>query len=142
MLLRAEALNQKGLYGQALAILNTVRTRVGYNVTRQVSDYDAATIKEDIEKDLLRERQLEFLGEGKRWFDLTRIGKIYDYTNDGYKYLQEELNPILVTRANSIPFQNTSSFPTAMNRVLYPIASDVINSNPLLKGDQNIPYSE
>ena len=77
------------------------------------------------------------MGEGKRWFDLCRIDKIYDYTNAGYAYLRETLNPILATRSGSILYENEN-----MGRILYPINAAMFNANPKLRGDQNQPYDE
>lgn len=135
MLLRAEALNQKGSYQQALDIVNTVRSRVGYKTAALLSDY-SGDITKGIERTILTERQYEFLGEGKRWFDLCRIGKMYDFTN-GYEYLREVMNPILSSRTGSVKYEGAN-----LGRVLYPINSDAFNANPKLLGDQNAPYDE
>jgi starch-binding outer membrane protein, SusD/RagB family len=136
MLLRAEALTHKGRYQEALDIVNKVRSRVGYNIQAKLSDYTGDIMK-GIERTVLKERQLELLGEGKRWFDLIRIGKIYDYSNNGYEYLREIMNPILSSRTGGIPFEGK-----AMGRILFPINSDVFNANQNLVGDQNPPYDE
>ena len=135
-LLRAEALNQKGQYQPALDIVNKVRSRVGYTVQAKLTDY-TGDIKKGIELTILKERQLELLGEGKRWFDLMRIDKIYDYTNAGYKYLRDIMNPILATRTGAIQFDGVN-----MGRILFPINSNIFNTNPKLVGDQNPPYDE
>lgn len=136
MLLRAEALNKKGQYQQALNIVNTVRNRVGYMQNALLTDYSGDIMK-GIERTILKERQYELMGEGKRWFDLCRIDKIYDYTNAGYAYLRETLNPILATRSGSILYENEN-----MGRILYPINAAMFNANPKLRGDQNQPYDE
>lgn len=136
MLLRAEALTHKGRYQEALDIVNTVRNRVGYTIKAQLSDYTGDIMK-GVERTVLKERQLELIGEGKRWFDLTRIGKIYDYTDNGYEYLREVMNPLLASRTGGILFEGKQ-----MGRVLFPINSDVFNANPKLVGDQNPPYDE
>ncbi|ULT46650.1 RagB/SusD family nutrient uptake outer membrane protein [Niabella defluvii] len=96
MLLRAEALAHTGKYQEALDIVNNIRKRVGYTVTAKLSDY-TDDLTAGIENTILNERQLELLGEGKRWFDLCRIGKIYDYSDNGYGYLKTIMNPILST---------------------------------------------
>ncbi|HET9431126.1 MAG TPA: RagB/SusD family nutrient uptake outer membrane protein, partial [Chitinophagaceae bacterium] len=136
MLLRAEALTHKARYQEALDIVNSVRSRVGYTIEAQLSDY-TGDIMTGIERTILKERQFELLGEGKRWFDLCRIGKTYDYTNSGYEYLREILNPILATRTGSILYENEN-----MGRILYPINSDMFDANSKLVGDQNPPYDE
>jgi hypothetical protein len=136
MLLRAEALNQKGQRQQALDIVNKVRSRVGYNVQAKLTDY-TGDITRGIQLTILKERQIELIGEGKRWFDMTRIDKIYDYTNAGYQYLRDIMNPILANRTGAILFENEN-----MGRVLYPINSDMFDANSKLRGDQNPPYDE
>jgi hypothetical protein len=136
MLLRAEALNQKRQYQPALDIVNKVRSRVGYTVQALLTDY-TGDIKRGIMLTILRERQLELIGEGKRWFDLCRIDNIYDYTNAGYQYLRETMNPILATRTGAIQYLDQN-----MGRILFPINSNMFNSNNLLRGDQNPPYDE
>jgi hypothetical protein len=136
MLLRSEALNQKGRYQEALDIVNKVRSRVGYTVQAKLSDY-TGDIKKSIERTILEERQLELLGEGKRWFDLMRIGKIYDFSDNGYEYLREQMNPLLTSRPGGIQLKGQQ-----MGRILFPINSDVINANPKLNGDQNPPYDQ
>ena len=136
MLLRAEALTHKGMYQEALDIVNKVRSRVGYPVEANLSDY-SGDITTGIERTVLKERQLELLGEGKRWFDMCRIGKIYDYTDAGYQYLRGILNPILATREGAIQYEGANTA-----RILYPINSDIFNANSKLVGDQNPPYDE
>jgi hypothetical protein len=91
-----------------------------------------------IQRTVLQERQLELLGEGKRWFDLCRIGKIYDYSLNGYDYLREVMNPLLASRAGATLFNTDVN----MGRILFPIPQFIINANPLLRGKQNPPYSE
>ena len=90
-----------------------------------------------IQLTILKERQLEFLGEGKRWFDMIRIDKIYDYTNSGYQYLREIMNPMLTNRTGAILYEDEN-----MGRILYPINSAMFDANSKLRGDQNPPYDE
>jgi hypothetical protein len=136
MLLRAEALNKLGQHQAALDIVNTVRNRVGYTVNALLADYPADPT-DGIELTILTERQLELVGEGKRWFDMCRIGKIYDYSDNGYGYLRGILNPILATRTGAIQYSGAN-----MGRILYPINSDMFDANTKLVGDQNPPYDE
>ncbi len=136
MLLRAEALAHKGMYQEALDIVNKVRSRVGYNVQANLSDY-SGDITKGIERTILKERQYELIGEGKRWFDLSRIDKTYDYTDAGYEYLRETMNPLIAARTGGIVYAGEQ-----MGRILYPINSDMFNANLKLVGDQNPPYDE
>ncbi len=140
MLLRAEALARTFNFSGALSILNSIRSRVGYNVPALLSDYSGTNeqIAKAIQRTILEERQLELIGEGRRWFDLCRIDNIYDYTTSGYEYLRTVMNPILATRGGAVQFDSNLN----MGRILYPINSSVINANPLLRGNQNPPYSE
>ncbi|MGX5821001.1 RagB/SusD family nutrient uptake outer membrane protein [Chitinophaga lutea] len=140
-LLRAEALTHVGRHLEALDIVNKVRSRVGYTVQAKLADY-TGDITKGIERTILQERQFELMGEGKRWFDLCRIGKTYDFSNNGYEYLREMMNPILAGRNGAPLFENGANTPNGMGRILYPINSDVFNANPLLRGHQNQPYDE
>jgi hypothetical protein len=136
MLLRAEALAHTGKHQEALDIVNKVRSRVGYNVQASLADY-SGDITKGIERTILKERQLELIGEGKRWFDLMRIDKIYDYSNTGYAYLRETMNPIIAARTGGILYDGDQ-----MGRILFPINSAMFNANSKLLGDQNPPYDE
>jgi hypothetical protein len=140
MLLRAEALARTFNFSGALSILNTIRSRVGYNVPALLSDYSGSNedIAKAIQRTILEERQLELIGEGKRWFDLCRIDDTYNFTTSGYEYLRIVMNPVLAARGGAVQFDSDLN----MGRILYPINSANINANPLLKGNQNPPYSE
>ncbi|RPE08787.1 RagB/SusD family nutrient uptake outer membrane protein [Chitinophaga lutea] len=143
MLLRAEALAHKSRFTEALDIVNKVRERVGYKVKATEADVPAGMDKiKGIERIILKERQFELLGEGKRWFDLCRIDKMYDFTNTGYEYLREMMNPVLATREGATLFDNNANTPNAMGRILFPINSNAFNANRKLVGDQNPPYDE
>ncbi|WP_119080596.1 RagB/SusD family nutrient uptake outer membrane protein [Chitinophaga alhagiae] len=143
MLLRAEALTHKGRFPEALEILNKVRERVGYMDKAEEADVPPGEDKTKyIERLILKERQFELIGEGKRWFDLCRIDKMYDFTNTGYAYLREMMNPLLAAREGATQFDNNAATPNAMGRILYPINSDAFNANRKLVGDQNPPYDE
>jgi tetratricopeptide (TPR) repeat protein len=74
LLMKAEALSQLGRYTEALDIINTVRDRVGLN---PVSPADSPTAYEDV---ILDERARELAFEGKRWFDVLRMGRRNDFS--------------------------------------------------------------
>jgi len=116
LLLLANAENQLGNTDRALELVNEVRTaRLLPNVT--VAEF-GATIDER-ENYILDERQLELLGEGKRWWDLRRTNKVF-----------ELLNPRLDTIPNTAPITEES--------ILFPIFIDHLIENPLL--EQNPGY--
>ena len=127
LLLKAEALNQLGKATEALQIVNQIRNRVGYlaDATTEVNITD----KKAVESVILLERQLEFMAEGKRWFDLVRTGRVV-----------EVMDPILKARQ-----EDAGVVPTGFGdegRILCPIYYREFESNPALKGHQNPPYTE
>jgi hypothetical protein len=105
LLLRAEAFNRLGRIDSSLAYLKKVRVRAGLVNTkvkineyvagngidqnRMVTDYVADGpngMSNQLEMDILKERSIELLGEGKRWFDLMRTGRAMAIMNDYYDY--------------------------------------------------------
>lgn len=75
ILLYAEALNKTGNKAEALRCLNLIRTRAYYPTPLLITDPLVATT-DAMENTILNERRYELFGEGKRWFDLLRTGKV------------------------------------------------------------------
>jgi len=73
LLMKAEALSQIGRYSEALEIINQIRTRADVLL---LDLPDSPVAYEDA---ILEERALEFAFEGKRWFDLLRMGRRNNY---------------------------------------------------------------
>lgn len=73
LLMKAEALSQQGNYVEAYNILSDIRDRAGVGA---ISIANTATAYEDA---ILNERALELTYEGKRWFDLLRMGRRNNY---------------------------------------------------------------
>jgi hypothetical protein len=73
LLMKAEALSQLERYNEALNILNLIRERA--NVVL-LSLPNSRTAFEDA---ILEERALEMAYEGKRWFDILRMGRRNNY---------------------------------------------------------------
>jgi hypothetical protein len=156
MTLRAEALAMTGKYDEALEILQKVRSRVGYtpeetdDPTNFMAYYDGFANKgEKLQEVIVDERQLEFLAEGKRWFDLCRIGrtvftkpyydesgaKPYKIPDTGYyEYLKSKMNN---STSEFVNFEGDN-----MGRIFFPIVSGAFTANSQLRGDQNPPYDE
>lgn len=128
LLLRAEALNQTGHPAEALEIVNDIRSRVGY-LADAADEVTNLNDKDEIEDIILLERQLEFLAEGKRWFDLVRTGKVI-----------EVMDPVLRARQEAAQVEITGF--GHEGRILFPIYYREFESNPSLKGHQNPPYTE
>jgi starch-binding outer membrane protein, SusD/RagB family len=73
LLMKAEALSQVGRYNEASEYLNLIRERAG--LSRKTPQSSASAYEDAI----LEERALEFAFEGKRWFDLVRMGRRNDF---------------------------------------------------------------
>lgn len=69
LLMKAEALSQVSRYTEALNIINEIRVRAGVPM---LSLQNSPIAYEDA---ILDERALELAFEGKRWFDLVRMGR-------------------------------------------------------------------
>jgi hypothetical protein len=72
--MKAEALSQLERFSEALEIINRIRTRAGVPV---LALPNSAVAFEDA---ILEERALELSFEGKRWFDLLRMGRRNDFS--------------------------------------------------------------
>lgn len=75
LLMKAEALSQLGRYGEAYNILNDIRNKRGISSTPVPASSPAA-----YEDFILEERCKELAFEGKRWFDLMRMGRRNNYS--------------------------------------------------------------
>ena len=73
LLMKAEALSQLGRYNEALQIINEIRERANVAI-RNIAFTPVA-----FEDAILEERALELAYEGKRWFDLLRMGRRNNY---------------------------------------------------------------
>jgi starch-binding outer membrane protein, SusD/RagB family len=122
LLLRAEALNKTGNQSAAISIVNDIRTRANAP-TVDPTNY---TTEEQVENLILDERQLELFGEGKRWFDLVRTGKVLEVMDPIIRQRQQENN------------QSVTGF-TDPRYILWPISRNALTRNPLLV--QNPPYA-
>jgi starch-binding outer membrane protein, SusD/RagB family len=127
MLLRAEALNKLGRGTEALTIVNDIRGRVGYRADSKTEVNPAD--QNAVENVILLERQLEFMAEGKRWFDLVRTGKVIEVMDPVLRQRQTDL------RADVIGFGDPG-------RIKFPIYYKEFEANPSLRGFQNPPYTE
>lgn len=74
-LMKAEAYSQLGDFDDALLYLNMVRQRAN------VEELKLSNNVQTFEDAILTERAKELAYEGKRWFDLLRMGRRNDYAN-------------------------------------------------------------
>ena len=89
LLMKAEALSQLNRFDEALLIINDIRERAGVG---RISLGNSAIAFEDA---ILQERALELAYEGKRWFDLLRLGRRNNYAR------KEALIEIIVSNVPS-----------------------------------------
>ncbi|NCT09058.1 MAG: RagB/SusD family nutrient uptake outer membrane protein [Flavobacteriia bacterium] len=82
ILLLAEAENQLGNTNRSLQLVNQLRTA---RKLPQVTLAEFGTSIDERENYILDERQLELLGEGKRWWDLRRTNKAIQILNPIYQ---------------------------------------------------------
>lgn len=73
LLLKAEALSQTGRYAEAQLIINEIRGRA------LITQEGISNSAEAFEDAIMEERAKELAYEGKRWFDLMRMGRRNDY---------------------------------------------------------------
>ncbi|MDD3078143.1 MAG: RagB/SusD family nutrient uptake outer membrane protein [Paludibacter sp.] len=128
-LLKAEIYYRRGEYQKALNIVNTARMRVGYYVLAKLADF--TNPDSGVLDCIMEERRIEFLGEGKRWFDLIEVSDV------SYDYFHKIMDPVMAARSGSVSYTGENE-----GRILFPIESTAFAANPLLRGDQNLPYSE
>ena len=112
LLMYAEVLNETGKTTDALSYLNMVRKRAGLALLSGLS-------KSDFTLTLEKERRVEFLYEGQRWFDLVRTGRAKTVMN---KYFTD----------------NKMSFSIEDYELLMPIPQRELDIDPNLK--QNTGY--
>ncbi|HZH73389.1 MAG TPA: RagB/SusD family nutrient uptake outer membrane protein, partial [Mariniphaga sp.] len=113
LLLKAEALIEKGDYNGAAEIINQTRRRAGLNNLPA----SASSNREAILQAYLKERRLELAFEGQRWFDLVRLEKVEEVMNAVFD--KDEGRPDMV-------------YPYTQLSYILPIPQDVIDQNPNL----------
>ena len=87
ILTKALALTMKGQgdWSEAVSLINRIRNRAGLgnfkdidpqaaDASQQIAQLDEWTLIEEI----LNQREMEFMAEGKRWYDLLWLGRIAD----------------------------------------------------------------
>jgi hypothetical protein len=105
-LIKAEALNEQGNTAGALTQLNTIHNR--HDPTNPIT----ATTQAQIRDAILKERLLELAAEGKRRTDMIRHGKFLTWTEaSAHGHVSKASEPY---------------------RILFPIPSPQLGSNPLL----------
>jgi len=127
LLMKAEALSQLNRYDDAMDIINTsIRGNRGLNNLQNVR-YTAIGIEDAV----MDERARELAFEGKRWFDLLRMGRRNNYAR------KNELIDIIITNVPSTSKRILATKLSNPNGWYLPIYKDEIERNKNL--EQN-PY--
>lgn len=141
-LAEAQARSATGVSSTAVDLLNAVRNRAVTNVAEQFTVASFAT-QADLIKAILKERRIEFLAEGKRWGDISRLaldpnfapiagGGIPAKVGSGAA-AASMFNCAGATISKSLP-----AIPYSDNRFIWPIPLVEIQQNP--NYDQNPGY--
>jgi tetratricopeptide (TPR) repeat protein len=125
LLMKAEALSQLDRYTEALMVINGIRERAN------VQPISIPFNKVAFEDAILEERALELAYEGKRWFDLLRMGRRNNYSRKG------KLIEIIVSNVPSTQKRILSAKLTNPLGWYLPVFEDEIERNKNL--EQN-PY--
>jgi len=127
--MKAEALSQLGRYDEALQIINiNIRNRAlmnSINITNSPEAFEDA---------ILDERAKELAFEGKRWFDLLRMGRRNNYSR------KEKLIEIIIEKVPSTQKLVLASKLTDPLGWYLPIEEDELERNNNL--EQNPYYAE
>lgn len=125
-LMKAEALSQLGRYNEALAIINDIRNRAFVQPIADITETPHAF--EDL---ILEERARELAFEGKRWYDLLRMGRRNNYER------KDKLIEIIIKDLPATQKRVMASKLTDPYGWYWPIYQSEIENNPNLS--QN-PY--
>ena len=101
----------------------------------RIEDYQAASFtSEQLLTSALRQRQLEFVGEGFRLSDLRRLGLGFSRTADYPAAMG--INGIITVKSASVTYK------AGDYRYTWPIPQSELDSNPKLKTQQNPGYAD
>ena len=116
LLMIAEAKSLTG--GDPTAEINMIRKRAyGENYNNEVA-YPNQANDVNVNEAILHERFLEFMLEGKRWYDLRRFGNeyVFEYTTANPQYPKRLIWPIDVqTMVKNPAIHQTEGYETTMN---------------------------
>ena len=138
-LAEAVARNGAGVSSEAVTLLNQVRNRALADVLTQAYTVASFATKQDLVKAILLERRIEFLAEGKRWSDISRLSPDADYSPGGIP--AKAVNgaaglSIYNCGGGYVPGQ--AAIPYSDFRFIWPIPSTEITQNPVVA--QNPEY--
>lgn len=132
ILMKAQAETMKGNISEALDLVNQIRVRAGLSA---ISEGDKLQYGEEATLDeILNQKELEFVAEGKRWYDLLWLARIADH-----KYKTKAVDMVVAGNQTT----NADWIVSTLNNDYawyLPIAQSEIEHNQLLK--QNPYYNK
>jgi hypothetical protein len=117
VLMKAEAYSQLGMFNEAEEEINKIRSRA------LMEPLTISTSEDAFEDAILEERAKEFAFEGKRWFDLMRMGRRNDFQRKNI------LIEIIIQDANSTQRLVLASKLSDPNGWYLPIYEDELERN-------------
>jgi hypothetical protein len=143
----AEAYSRTGNAAKALDLLNKVRNRAVTDAALQFDGSTFASAKE-LTAAILMERRIEFLGEGRRWSDIHRLATDADFNTGGIPSKVAFGNTTKASWGFGLAYDNgvytgsrtITNKPYDAFQFIWPIPLDELNTNEVLKGQQNPGY--
>jgi hypothetical protein len=133
MLAEAEARNASGVSARAVDLLNAVRNRA--LVDPATDQYTVASFADNVAlvKAILLERRIEFLFEGKRWGDISRLANDPNYTTGGIpaKAVNGAAGASIYGCGNAYT-PGHAAIPYSDFRFIWPIPADEVIQNPII----------
>jgi len=120
-LMKAEALSQVGRFAEAFSIVNDIRSRALVGPAGSIAEN--ADAYEDL---IIEERAKELAYEGKRWFDLMRLGR-----RDNYKR-KDKLIEVIIENVPATQKRVIAAKLADPNGWYLPLHSQEIENNPEL----------
>lgn len=132
---------------KALELLNRVRNRAVTDTDNQFTANSFGSKNEMIGA-ILFERRIEFLGEGRRWADIHRLANDPNFSDNGIPAKVAFGNTTKASWGYNLNYENgkytaitsIQARPYDDFRFLWPIPQDELNTNEVLRGQQNPGY--
>lgn len=134
LLSMAEAYARTGDTANGLALLNQVRNRsLADPATQAYTEFGSAA---DLVKAIVKERRIEFLMEGRRWADISRLQKDDMAPIDGIPAKVANGNPAAANFVLGTPYTGAlgvTAIPYDDFRFIWPLPQAELNANPNLE---------
>lgn len=133
ILAEAQARQAAGVSATAVDLLNAVRNRALATPATQAYTVASFADKVALIKAILLERRIEFLFEGKRWGDISRLANDANYTTGGIPAKAANGSQGLAIYGCATAFTPTqAAIPYSDFRFVWPIPTDEVTQNPII----------